>query len=62
MAPSLPINKIYLPIPLWICLGDSVVPHSVYFMVLLGLGCHLVSMGLGCQYYMLFFLKGAAVG
>ena len=43
------VNKIYLAIPLWICLRDSVVPHLVYYMAFLGLGCHLVCVGSGCN-------------
>ena len=62
MVPSIPINRIYLVIPRWICLGDSVIPHLVYSMAHLGLGCHLISMDSGYQYYMLFFFRGAAVG
>ena len=62
MVPNIPISKIYLVIPLWICLGDSIAPHPVYCMTLLGLGCHLVSMDSDCQYYVLLFLRGTAVG
>ena len=37
MASSIPVIRIYLVISLQICLGDSVVPHLVYCMALMGL-------------------------
>ena len=62
MVPSVTLNKVDLMTSLWIWLRNSIVPHVVYGMALLGLSCRLVSMDPGCQYFVLFFLRSAAVG
>lgn len=56
------IITIHLVTPMWICLRESIVFHLTYCMVLLGLGYHSVSVGSGCQYCVLFFLRRVAVG
>ena len=62
MVPSIALNKVDLMISLWIWLRSSIVAQVVYCMALLGLSCHLVSVDSGCQYFVLFFLRSAAVG
>ena len=62
MVPSIALNKVDLMTSSWIWLRNSLVPHMVYCMAPLAMSCHLVSMDSGCQYFVLFFLRSAAVG